>query len=166
MEVNVMGNAPEERIQNGGFEDVSGVPWAAEGSGTGTMIIFPFAPHGGTFHLICDPDPGDMWAVTQLVNFTNVNTVTFWQGLADGLRVYLDDILLGTYESAVWDWVRHDIDTRGYTGTKTLKFAFGDTEWSFLDDISAYSEPKYWYDGGSAGSIGYNMKKCQMGRNR
>jgi hypothetical protein len=134
----------EQRIVNGGFEELTD-GWDSVGTGTGNLLVFPFTPHTGFIHLICDPDEGDTWGITQTVKFTDVDELTFWQGLAQGLMVYIDDELVGTYDSTL-EWTEQTVDVSGYTGNCVLKFLFGDSEWSFLDDISAFAERDYWYD--------------------
>jgi len=136
----------EERILNGGFEDWTD-HWTGIGDGTGALLPWIIAPHTGTVHALCAPDPGDTWGITQSVNFTNVNTLTFWQYMGgSGLRVYIDDTLLGTYPSVGMAYYQQKVDVSGRKGVHILRFLFADDEWTFLDDISALADKKYWYE--------------------
>lgn len=136
----------EERILNGGFEDFTD-HWTGLGTGTGTLIPWFLAPYEGALHLLCVPDVGDTWGISQLVNFTNVNNLTFYMMFGEGLEVYIDDTLLTTLSSVGAAYVLQTIDVSGRKGIHTLKFLFGDSYWTLLDNISAITtDPKYWYE--------------------
>lgn len=139
----------EERVLNGGFESTEDdILWdVIDTGGTGVLGLFPVVPHGGNFHVACVPDPGDVWGIYQYMNFTDVNAVTFWQGLGEGLKVYLDDLLLDTFPSVVWgSYEQRSVDVSTHTGRIPLVFIFADTEWTFLDDVSAIATIPYWYE--------------------
>lgn len=137
----------EERVRNGTFELFEDdILWEAIDGGTGILGLFPFFPHGGNFHVACVPDPGDTWGMYQYINVTDVNTVTFWQGLGSGLQVYLGDVLLDTFPPAPVDYEQRSVDVSEYTGRKQLRFMFADFELTFLDDVSAIANVPYWYE--------------------
>jgi hypothetical protein len=160
----------EQRIINGGFEDADlGYGWEIVPSEDCDFIIWPIGVHSGGWGCVVVSYVGSP-AITQQVSFKDVNTLTFWYDIwGDGLQVFIDDALLGTYDWEYDGWKYVSLDVSSYTGIKTLKFglAYGLEGGNavFLDDISAYAEPTYWYETYEPkGHIGAHHKKCVLNR--
>lgn len=141
----------EQRIVNGGFEDWPDptVGWTAVASEDCLFLIWPYY-HSGSWSAVMVSFVGVPY-LTQDINFTNVNELSFWYDhYGIGFFVAIDDTLIDYYD-AMGDWSQVTIDVSGYSGTHTLKFglAFGSEDgdvFVFIDDVSAYSERTYWYD--------------------
>ncbi len=158
----------EERIVNGGFED-GDVGWDAVLSEDCLFMVWPIYVHSGEWSCVIVSFIGSP-LLTQKVDFTNVNTLSFWYDhYGMGFFVGIDETLIDYYDPT-GDWTYVTIDVSEYSGIHTLTFGlvFGDEEggiFVFLDDISAIAEPKYWYETNfePKGYIGQRHKGVKVG---
>jgi hypothetical protein len=153
----------EERIVNGGFEsEIYGEGWTPVGSADCLFLIWPIWIHSGVLSCVIVSFEGSPM-LTQEVNFTNVNNLSFWYDhYGMGFFVAIDETVIETY-GETWEWTQSTIDVSEYSGVHTLTFGltFGSEDgdiYVFLDDISAIADVKYWYENG----IGVNY----IGRGR
>lgn len=137
-----------ERVTNGNFD--SGL------SGWGTIIVdgdgAAYATTGlwdpGVYYCyISGWGGGAMSAITQTVDLTNVDTLTFesWgsidgdSGSGYGGGLYIDDVFYEAIVNAGEDMVSHSVTVSALTGNHVIKFALYQTEWGSAMGVRAVS---------------------------
>ena len=143
----------EQHITNGGFESEEyGEGWDATGDDC-LFLIWPIYIHSGGWSCVIVSFSGPA-LLTQDVDFTNVNNLSFWYDhYGWGFFVAIDETIVSTPE-VLGEWTQVTVDVSEYSGVHTLTFGLimgsedGDV-FVFLDDISAIADKKYWYEYGA-----------------
>jgi PKD repeat protein len=133
-----------ERVTNGGFESGS-TGWTA---GDSQWAVQSGTVHGGTYaeSYVYEDEIGDHPALSQTVDLTGVNNISFWyhldqnEGPCPTLNVKIDSVVVGSYTDITEGWRHVVIDTSSYSGTRTISFYANDEQGDgsiYLDDITA-----------------------------
>ncbi len=137
-----------ERVTNGSFDSgLSG--WGTvivDGDGAAYVNTGPWDP-GIYYCYISGWGEGAMSAITQTVDLTNVNTLTFdsWgsidtdSGPGVGGGLYIDDVFYEAIVNAGEDMVPHSVDVSALTGNHVIKFALYQWEWGNAMGVRAIS---------------------------
>ncbi|HNY36139.1 MAG TPA: prepilin-type N-terminal cleavage/methylation domain-containing protein [Candidatus Pacearchaeota archaeon] len=132
-----------EILINGGFE-LGNVGWTTY-SDAGIYSDSEYARSGSYFAYVYTDGTATTY-IEQTIDFTNVNTLTFWELAPFGFR----SILIGGTEAwsssyEVLEYSRIDIDTSSFDGLQTLRFSSdsdAETAW-YIDDVSV-SDQQVW----------------------
>jgi PKD repeat protein len=134
----------EERVTNGGFETGDETGWTDAGD---VWTIQTATVHSGSYAEYCQivEEIGDHPAISQSVDLTGVDHISFWYYLQQGegpnptLKVAIDSTVVGSYET-MYAWTSAVIDTSSYAGTHTITLYGNDAQGNgeiYLDDFSA-----------------------------
>jgi len=136
----------ENRVTNGDFEtgDLTGWGVYNQGAFDSDVSVGSSYAHSGNYGCRLYGEGGDV-DINQSVNFTNVDTLSFYYkinyvllGLGDAkFEVYIDsDCVFNLTNPSTTNWIYKEINVSGYSGTHTLKFK-----------VDAYYDP--WYNKGT-----------------
>lgn len=132
-----------EVVANGGFEKGTTEGWNAD-----NWQVVAGTEHGGTFAAFVPMEYSNDYYISQSVDFTGVDTLTFWYLLTGdeegnpGVSCEIDNVnVFAGFEKE--QWAQGTVDTSSYTGIHTISFFVGSgVKDLYIDDVSAMSSSR------------------------
>jgi PKD repeat protein len=125
-----------EQITNGGFEIGNMSGWTIYGAAINDTV----EKHAGTYSGKL-PDWYYYTNISQNVDFTNVNNITFWTyHFGTGMTLQVDSDVVYTFSSTHTEWTYVSVAISPYSGTHKLTITGNQDNNFWIDDISALSE--------------------------